>query len=343
MNLDYFVYSRGVEQKDGVRIRHAPSYITGDVINGCQAFLRFVKTKGAVTGDAYEWNNTFMYIPLKDYNCCLLVRAVRIEDYETGQYINDFQNRQTWSLEGVCCPYSRARYFFALLPSILTYMKMNERNSLHTLMTTGHIGDVLELPDDMIYNAVSDMTASYFPGFREIVENRDETIFVSALNSLADMIHNADEPFSFVFGTLSKLIYDGLGRGYKLKSFISTREDEYKSETLPDNFHLDAINIRETEMPLSVGKKTEYVLRIKIKPDYKNGGSYFWSVGDKSNMMSESVLVSDPIKFNMETGLSVSKLLAEANCIRDMAISLGWEVQLFSKDDVNNYIFVKTD
>lgn len=343
MNLDYFVYSRGVEQMDGVKIRHAPSYINGDVINGCQAFLRFAKTKGEVTDDAYEWNNTFMYIPLKKYGCCLLVRAVRIEDYETGEYVNDFQNRPTWSLEGICCPYGQARYFFALLPSILTFMKMRECNSLHTLMTAGYIGDRLEIPDDMTYNAVCDMSASSFPGFKEIAENGDEAAFVSALNDLANMIHNAEEPVSLVFGTLAKQVYDGLSRGYKLQKFISTRPDGGQSEPIPDNFSPKTIKLRETGIPLSSSKRTEYVLKINIKPDYKNGGSYYWSLGDRNNRTAENVLASDPIQFNMETGLSTIKLLAEASFIRDMAISLGWEVQPFSKESLNNYIFIKTD
>ena len=346
MKLDYFVYSRGVGQNDGIKIRHAPAYINSDVINGCQALFRFAKTKGDVTDDAFEWNNTFLYLPLKNYGCCLLMRTVKIEDYETGEYVCDFQKRQTWSLEGICCPYERSRFFFALLPSILTFMKMNERNSLHTLMTVGKIGDELELPDNMIYNAVSGVPASSFPGFCEIVGNKDEKVFVSAINSLANMIHNTDEPFSLAFGTLAKIVFDGLGRGYKIQKCISTRTGEYKEETLPDNFKLNSIKIRADESPVLTGKKIEYVLRITIKPDYKKGGTYFWSIGDKNNRNADSVLTSDPIPFDMDTGLPVSELLAEANCIRDMAMRIGWEVQPFTNNTLSygsNYIFVKTD
>lgn len=346
MNLDYFVYSRGVEQNDGIKLRHAPAYINGDIINGCQALLRFAKTKGDVTEDAFEWNNTFLYLPLKDYGCSLLMRVVKIEDYETGEYISDFQRRQTWSLEGICCPHERSRYFFALLPSIVTFMKMNERNSLHTLLTVGKLGDKIELPDEMVYNPVCGALASSFQGFGKLFENKDEKVFLSAVDALANKIYNADEPFSLAFGTLAKLVFDGLGRGYRIQEFIPTIEGELNNEVMSDSFKINEIKVKANESQTQTDKRTDYALKITIKPDYKKGGFYTWSIGENNKEKAESILTSDPIPFDMEKGISVPKLLAEANCIRDMAMCLGWEVQPLASNNLNyvsTYVFTKTE
>ena len=329
MEWDYFVYSRGREQNDGIKLRHAPDYVTGDIITGCQAIFRFVKTKGEsraeLSADRYEWNNTWVFLALKNFGCCLLARVSRIEDYVTGEPVCDFQKRQTWSLEGLCCPYEQAGYFFASLPSALLWLKQNEEHSLHTLMMTeGELRgrDKYEIPDNVVSDPEKDGKIAADPQFR--AENPD---FMKALDILAEMIYAAPAPFGFVFGTLARNVFEGVGKGYRLTKYIDTRDPG--PGQIKDSFVIVPAEAAAEAAPAPM-KTTRYELMIQFFPDFKKGGAYEWSVWELDNgRCREKVLSGDAVGFDMEQGVSVGELMAEAEYIRSLARRLGYEVEPF--------------
>ena len=344
MKWDYFVYSRGIEQNDGFRLRAGPEYITTDVIKGCQAFFGIRKKdddEGFMSEiesfDVRPWNNTFMFMPVKKFGCCLLIRAAKVESAKTGEYIDDFQGRPIWSLEGICCPYELTRYFFASLPSILLFLRRNERHSLNTLLSAGKIGESLEIPDALVFDPMS--VEGKLP---EGLLKTDNNNVKQAFEYLVRKIYCASSPYPFSFGPMADLVTETAGRTYSLNESISTMYISGTVSSVSDDFE-SYKRLTELDETAQARGQTYYTLKCGIEANGKSASSYTWHICEDGSAAGEYELSSDPIRYDPEEGIPALKLIAEAESIRELAANIGWITEPFSEGFSKIYTFVKNN
>ncbi|MBQ8790546.1 MAG: hypothetical protein IJZ51_04475 [Ruminiclostridium sp.] len=343
MKCDIFIYSRGVEQKDGFKIRTAPDYITDKVIQGCQGLFNIrsrcdVFADETENADEYAWNNTFMFLPIKQHGCCLLIRAVRIESAETGEYIDDFQGRPTWSLEGLCCTYDKLDYFYANIPSMLMWLRSKKKSSLCTMFNEGIISDSVVIPSEFDHNPM--VEGALLPTAINIFS--EDGHFVKVLDNLSRTISAAPTPFPFFFGTYAGQFLASVGRSYGVKTAFSTLTGE--TEEPVDRFFEVYRPIRFNKN-IKAGERKLYVLRCRFNFDSKHKSEYKWVIYNNKSINSGSeVICSQPQEFNFEKGVSLRELMSQGHSIRNFAENMGWEVPAYNiREIMGSYTFEKED
>ena len=342
MKWDYFIYSRGVDQKDDYCVRKRPEYLVDKVIRGCMNFMN-MRVREKEFAEAYPsfddsaWNKSFMFLPIKQFNCCVLVRTVRIEDPETGKGTFDFSGRPIWSMEGVSCPYEMIDYFFASIPSMLLWFLQNSHSSLCTMFATGMLGDYIEIPDELVFNPMDEDFTLPDPAY-----NLTDKEFETVLLNLASEIHCSDEPFGFFVGPFAEEYKSYVGNGYKVKKSFCTinpigldAEDQFFS-------NYKEIEQRREDVQLPV-KKKKYVLKCRIEPDKKES-AYMWNIIEDTKPYPTSVISSEPVAYDGEKGISACRLLSEAHSIRALVSKMGWKVQQYDEMNLTgNYEFEKEE
>lgn len=324
MELDYFVYSRGVAQTDGYAFRIAPDYIPK---KACIAFL----DKTNKSRDSQIWNdngtdpfelfpdarkNSFVYIDVERAKSCLLMRTVPICS-ENGKQMVDFQGRLLWSLEGVCCPYEQRFEFFAALPSLLLALKQDSR-TLHEHFREGLTK--YTVPDSLLFNAYA---GGDFPEctFNIITDEAEQTEFLNLTNSICV----SDEPFSFYYGALARNFMALTGSMYKISlcyDFLRAAEKEYR-DTFFDEYKPLDICVQPAV------QRTELVLECGISRK-KDTDELLWRIRSAPDSPEPYELLSAPEPINAENGKRMLDMLARAESLRDFAKKMQWE------EDSNN-------
>lgn len=320
MELDYFVYSRGVSQADGYAFRIAPDYIPQ---KACIAFLD--KTNKNSDNPIWKNNgntpfelfpdarkNSFVYVDVEKAKSCLLMRTVPICS-ENGTQMVDFQGRLLWSLEGICCPYEQRFEFFSALPSIILALKQ-DRRTLHDCFEEGL--EKFHVPDELLFNAYAGCD---FPKqcFDIITDKSEQTEFINLANS----IFASAEPFSFYYGALAKCFCALTGSMYKISlcyDFIHAAEKEYKDSFL-DRYRSFDINVQ------TAAQRTELVLECGIHTK-KDEDDFIWRIRSAPDSPEQHELYSTLEPINAEYGKRMVDLLARAESLRDFAAKMLWEV-----------------
>lgn len=331
MKFDYFVYGRGVQQQCGYELAHAPSYISMKVIEGLQKLYEIHCLNVDLKKDVNAWEKSFMYLPINKLGCCILVRTVRIKSVETGEFENDFQNRPRWSLEGICCTLENESLFLACLPSVILWLNEHQRYSLYNMMCGGIISDVIEIPDDKIFNPYIKEDV------RAFMEGAEQNPCVDeALKGLFMGLWQAGVPSSFFYGPLAPIMKAKIGGGYRIGAVFTGAENTF-SDNFAELYTVIGINDRMfNPKQISV---TPYIRLYEKAIDKKSTeNTYSWEL-QRSDNSSKRYLCTKEKMWEPEEGISVLELLSEHYGVMNFAKKMNWQVPELS-DDSSSYVFI---
>lgn len=126
-------------------------------------------------------NDAWLFFCDKMSQNCMLIRKVEVTDAK-GYVIYDRNNRPIISIEGFCCDYEDRREFFALIPSLIYYVRMNS----------------ISLYTQIIYEG---NTNTVTPNLQIIINPyEDERNFPNYLRGICQFIRFNSIPISFLYG-----------------------------------------------------------------------------------------------------------------------------------------------
>lgn len=319
MKLDLMVYGRGVERLDGYQLFAAPDYWTEEMLIHLTDFSQLWTESNYENEKDFEaWSKTYMFVCLPPPYCCALLHCVRVEGDQPNTWLTDEKNREIWSLEGWCCPTGQRDYFFPLLPSLILWMEQN-RTSLYKRLRNGEIQRTLELPENLVFNPYSE-NGSYPEALSTIIPHEKEQDNWFALGR---KIYYSTQPFQFLFGQLADSFSKSIGQKYQIQQVFSSRNPD--TENTPD---YDPMQQMETITKLKKTQAVEhtYNLCLHLQPDKKmkeNSIRRQWGIYENEGA---DIIQSAWIVTNSALSISMVKLLAEAEGIRDFARRIHWEV-----------------
>lgn len=321
MEWDYFVYSRGVDRTDGYSLRIGPDYLP---LKACIAFLeKVLMNYDSSSRDTGKHNvfslypdarkDSFVYVNVEKGKSCILMRTIEICSPD-GTRLRDFQGRELWSLEGICCPFEQRYEFFSTLPSLILALKRDE-DILHTHFQNGDKKYVI--PDDLLFNAYADLPVPQ-AAYTIMQDEAEQILFQKFVNSILC----SEEPHSFAYGALAKDYLSFVGGLYKFNTAFDLFD---RSEREPvDNF-FDSYRPITLKSSANV-KKTELVLECGIMPNKdKDSDKFIWRIRSVSDNSEPYELYSRPESFYAESGKLMGELMAKAAAVETFASQMLWE------------------
>lgn len=218
--------------------------------------------------------------------------------------------------------------FFASIPSMILWLKQKGNTSMYTMNDSGEISDRVNIPSEFEANLYDDNENSknFFDVADGMISDKNERV---AFARLLDSVKYADEPFSFVYGPLAEIYFKQLGGEKLLRKCISP-EKNYE-EQYSDQF----LNIVPIELKTAETNIINMDLKMVFKATEKGDCAYCWCICNKSEG-NAPVMKSEINRFNGDEGVRISEIMAEADCIRKWAGSIGWAANTDIIDPVEN-------
>lgn len=336
MKLDLMVYGRGVERLAGYQQFAAPAYWTEDMLMAMDRFNELWmggdqsdRLPEAFRTDDNPWANTYMFICMPPPYCCALLRCTRAEGDEKGTWLKEARNFDVWSMEGWCCPYEQRDRFFALLPSLLLWMR-RDNSSLYGRLRRGTIESSVTLPEAVVYNPLLDVRPP-----EELLSILPDAAAQNSFIALNNCINQSSFPFQFIFGPLADYFNAEIGAHYGIQAVFSTLQKPAVQE-IPDAMRsIEYIRKRPLQKEFR-----KCILQYHHIQYGRNEQGRFWSVHDeKIPDKQHNFLQSSEIFLDAEKGVEMQQLCAEAEIIRSLAKHLDMEVSTDKQQPHQYYVF----
>lgn len=340
MKLDLMVYGRGQQREDGYQMFACPPYWTDEMLYAMSEFNglwtdsdRSNSQTAAFADYQNPWGHTYMFICMPEPYCCALIRCTRAEGDEPGTWLKEVRNYDIWSMEGLCCPYKKREMFWAMIPSIILYME-RDNTSFYGRLRHGTIEKTVEIPDELLYN----------PYQHDVMDEAMLNILhtENAKNKMVELCNTVEvssAPVHFVFGPLSELFYKEVGNHYGVKEVFSTVSGGDKRDYVDVLTKAEVISCKK-----SVVSTTEYKLVFGLDTEKKEVAERFWKLSDLSlNNGDDTSITGKKEPFNLENGVSMFNVMAEADAIIKFTQRLGWKQSDPDGGRGKKYTFIKEE
>jgi hypothetical protein len=267
------------------------------------------------------WLDSFIFIIIPNGEGCMLLRSVKAIDKSTGQTLQDFTNRDIWSMEGLWCPAEKMDIFTASLPLILNRFRelgkpLHELYDVLELSPNEKTSRYLEIDDEQLANIYSDRDISDLQEKAAPLLSAENDAL--AMKALISRLRTSSKPFSFAFGPFADVIMGYFARGYNLSASFPTFKSGDYPEPRDELFDRVVCTKIVERHPAST---KEYRLLFGADVSNRKEMSYSWKImsvqeAEKEPLYMESIKAGD-----FADGISFVNLHAEAEAVRAFMIS----------------------
>lgn len=345
MKFDYVIYARGAKAKDDYALRLAPEYIPPQLSGFLASCLDSVRSiAGTLQGSPAEVSDqlrrSFLYLELPEQGFCLVLRVCSpIRDRASGAVWTDASDRALWDAEGLCCRWADRDRFRLLLPSVLLALSRQEETLLQK-----HFPDILEAEAEADHAPQTELESRRFVNPLNTDGTYPESAFADtdlpqtrlAVQQLLERIYRTGNIPQFTFGPAAaevrRLLPQRFGISFPLP------ED---TAPVPDQ-----LGVYQTVSIVKPAKRMlrRAVLQCCFQAEGSDDMLFQWALSEDLPSHEGDILIASPAyKLQQRNGISLLKLTANAEYIRDFAQRLQWEPRANGGDAHSYYRFTKEE